>query len=71
MASAPAARPGRALRALQASSQAAALRDEMKTLEQPAWMKLVSINVSMVGETKNKLKGKCVGEEKDREREIE
>lgn len=32
--------PGRALRVLQAESQAEALRDEMKTLEAPAWMRL-------------------------------
>jgi hypothetical protein len=31
---------GSALRAAQASSHAAALRDVMKTLEQPAWMRL-------------------------------
>ena len=31
---------GRAFRAAQASSHAAALRDVMKTLEQPAWMRL-------------------------------
>lgn len=31
---------GRAFRAAQASSQAAALREVMKTLEQPAWMRL-------------------------------
>lgn len=40
MAMAPGERLGSALRALQASSQAAALRDEMKTLEAPAWRKL-------------------------------
>ena len=40
MALAPGERFGRALRALTAVSQAEALRDEMKTLEQPAWRKL-------------------------------
>jgi hypothetical protein len=35
---------GSALRAAQASSHAAALRDVMKTLEQPAWMRLVWVS---------------------------
>jgi hypothetical protein len=35
---------GSALRAAQASSQAAALRDVMKTLEQPAWMRLEGVS---------------------------
>jgi hypothetical protein len=41
MASAPGERLGRALRDATAESQAAALRDVMKTLEQPAWRKLL------------------------------
>jgi hypothetical protein len=36
---------GRALSAAQASSQAAALRDVMKTFEQPAWMRLFNVNL--------------------------
>jgi hypothetical protein len=40
MARAPGRRLGSALRALQAASQAAALREEMKTLAAPAWRRL-------------------------------
>lgn len=40
IATAPGWRLGRALRALHASSQAAPLREEMNTLEAPAWRKL-------------------------------
>lgn len=40
MAMAPGARLGRALRAATAESQAAALREVMKTFEAPAWRRL-------------------------------
>lgn len=40
MAMAPGARLGRALRTVQAERQAAGLREEMKTLEAPAWRRL-------------------------------
>ena len=40
MATAFGARLGRALRAVQAERQAAGLREEMKTLEAPAWRRL-------------------------------
>ena len=36
---------GSALRAAHASSQAAALRDVMKTFEQPAWMRLSIVSL--------------------------
>jgi len=36
---------GSALRAAQASSQAAALRDVMKTFEQPAWIRLMDVSL--------------------------
>jgi hypothetical protein len=40
MALAPGAKPGSALRTLHASSQALALREEIKTLAAPAWRRL-------------------------------
>ena len=39
---------GRAFRAAQASSHAAALRDVMKTLEQPAWMRLRGLDLDRI-----------------------
>jgi hypothetical protein len=45
MARAPGRRFGSALRAAQASLQAEALREEMKTLEQPAWRRLFLFHV--------------------------
>jgi hypothetical protein len=48
MATAPGERLGWALRALQASSQALALREEMKTLDAPAWRKLLEVGLAML-----------------------
>ena len=58
MAHAPGDRPGRALRVLTAESQAEALREEMKTLEAPAWRRLLVQGVSLVYvKKKKKLRG--------------